>query len=340
MAQQTISNGESGVSVRTKLNENFTEVYLSRWEYEASTIYSSVNAYKVFQELVGPTANDKAIEILNLGYTGHGSGDDIHQNTTGLVRINGRIDLVRNMRWNNSTAEWETPLQGATAYGSACVEVGGEACILHATPAGVNFSDVPHEILLAKASGTDGETNNTVSSGYYVQAKGTIYARFNSTAYDQAATNNCWNQTSGVQPLMWLSTAEAKNTINELALFEANADSSAAWPAVYFGKSRGNLASKTVAVTAEISGRIGWKVYDGDEYHITAAIEGATESTMANNSVPQALVFKTSASNTASLAERMRITKDGYIVITTLPTSSAGLATGTLWNDTGIVKVA
>jgi hypothetical protein len=340
MSQQTISNSEGGLSVRESINENFTELYDAKWVDTTSTIYSAINAKQEFQGLVGPTTNDKAIEIVNIGYTGHGASDLIHGNTTGLVRINGRLDLIRNMSWDQANAKWLTPIQGATGYGSACLEIGGEAVILHATPAGVNFSDVPHEILLAKATGTDGEAGHLLTTGYYVQAKGTIYARFNSTAYDTATTANCWNQTSGVQPLLHLSTGEAKNTINELALFEANSNSSAAWPAVYFAKSRGTLVSKTVAVTAETTGRLGWKAYDGDEYHITAAIEGATEGTMANNSVPQAIVFKTSASNTASLAERMRITKDGYITITSLPTSSAGLATGTLWNDSGTVKVA
>lgn len=50
------------------------------------------------------------------------------------------------------------------------------------------------------------------------------------------------------------------------------------------------------------------------------------------------LVFRTP--NGAAPAEHLRITKDGQIVIKTLPTSSAGLATGTLWNSSGVVHVA
>lgn len=126
---------------------------------------------QVFQNAVGPAANDMPIEIVNIGYTGHGATDDIHQNTTGVVRINGRINLVRNMQWDQVNAKWLTPIQTADAYGSACFEVGGEACILHATPSGVNFSDVPHEILLAKASGTDGQANNIIIPGISHKAR-------------------------------------------------------------------------------------------------------------------------------------------------------------------------
>ena len=38
MAKQTINNNEPGLSVRTKLNDNFTEVY------DATTAYQSVSA--------------------------------------------------------------------------------------------------------------------------------------------------------------------------------------------------------------------------------------------------------------------------------------------------------
>lgn len=278
-----------------------------------STIYTSGTSYNAFQNIVGPSSNNKAIEILNIGYTGHGATDDIHENTTGLVRVNGRLNLVRNMQWDQANAKWLTPLQTASAYGSACLEIGGEAVILHATPTGVNFSDVPHEILMAKASGTDGETNHTVSSGYFVQSKATIFARFNSTAYNPATTANCWNQTAGTDPLLWLSTGETKNTENELARFEANSNTAGAYPAVFFARSHGTLGSRTIAVTGEVSGRIGFKAYDGVDYETTAAIDVYTRGTMASNSVGQEMRFLTSPSTTGNLALRMAISDDGAI---------------------------
>jgi hypothetical protein len=50
------------------------------------------------------------------------------------------------------------------------------------------------------------------------------------------------------------------------------------------------------------------------------------------------LVFYTVTAGVAS--KRLTITKDGHIIPASLPTSSAGLTAGTLWNDSGTVKVA
>lgn len=306
MAYTALADGISRGTFRTTINGNFRGTSVIDPETGAVS-------FQVHQNQVGPSANDMPIEIVNIGYSGHGATDDIHQNVTGLVRLNGRLNLVRNMTWDQDNAKWLTPLQAADAFGSACVEVGGEACILHATPSGVNFTDVPHEILLAKANGTDGETNNTISSGYFTQSKACIFARFNSTAYVPASTDNCWNEVAGTNPLLWLSTAEVKNTENELARFESNSSSATAYPAIFFAKSRGTLGARLIAVTGEVAGRIGFKVHDGVDYETTAVIQSVTRGTMASNSVGQSLDFLTSATTTAALATRMSISHDGAI---------------------------
>jgi hypothetical protein len=38
MAQQTINNGESGLTVREKLNDNFTELYTAKAPLESPTL--------------------------------------------------------------------------------------------------------------------------------------------------------------------------------------------------------------------------------------------------------------------------------------------------------------
>lgn len=340
MAYSNIEATDNLNAGRTKVNENFRS---------ASTIdpVSGAKSFQIHQNQIGPSANDMPIEIVNIGYTGHGATDDIHQNTTGVVRLNGRLNLVRNMQWDQVNAKWLTPIQTADAYGSSCLEVGGEAVILHATPSGVDFTDVPHEVFMAKANGTDGETNNTISSGYFAQSKACIFARFNSTAYDPAATNNCWNQTAGTDPLLWLSTAEVKNTENELMRIEGNGV-----PGVYgglmFAKSGGTLGTRTVVTTGDVMGRIASKAYDGDEYHQTAYIQFVSRGTIANNAVAQSIQFATSATNGASIATRMEVGESGqirlfnnyfrqeYTAITTIPLySSVGyspiLTSSTIW---------
>jgi len=275
------------------------------------------------------------LELLNLGNPG-GNSEDRNLVPAGLLRNTGSMILYKNMRWDNNNLKWLTPDQDVSAYGSACLEVGGEACILHATPPGVNFSDVPHEILLASAGGTDGETNNRITSGYFTQSKAPIFARFNSTAYNVSSTNNCWNDTTGAHPLLWLSTAEAKGSDNELARLEGNTVA----PAFFFARSNGTLGTRTVTSAAGSAGFLGWKHYDGDEFHITSQIDSICDAAPANNDVGSTLQFWTSPSNTASLAVRMSINSAGHVIIASIPTSSAGLATGTLWSDSGTIKIA
>jgi hypothetical protein len=58
-----------------------------------------------------------------------------------------------------------------------------------------------------------------------------------------------------------------------------------------------------------------------------------------------AIVFDLCDGTTTGFTEYLRITPSGITVtgtarLTAMPTSSAGLASGTLWNDSGTVKVA
>ena len=50
------------------------------------------------------------------------------------------------------------------------------------------------------------------------------------------------------------------------------------------------------------------------------------------------LTFGTSYDNVNSI-ERMRITNEGNIVLSSIPTSSSGLASGTVWSDGGTLKI-
>lgn len=286
----------------------------------ASTVFPTVRAYTVFQQVVGPTTNDKAIEIVNYGYTGHGASDDIHQNTTALIRVNGRLQLARNVQYDVANSKYITPLQSASAYGSALLELGGEAVILHATPAGVDFSDVPHEILFASANGTDGPTGQRVTSGYFTQTKACIFGRYSSTAYNPSTTDNTWNQVSGTDPMLWLSIGETKGSDNEVVRIEGQS----AGPNLFFARSSGTLGSRTIVGTNQAAGGIGWKFYDGANDQRTALIQAATDgSGLSAGTIPASLRFYTSATNSAAITERLRIQSDGYVRVGVSDTATA-----------------
>lgn len=275
------------------------------------------NVLREYQSNIGPGANNMPIEIANYGYSGHGPTDSIHFDNVGLWRLNGRGQFGRNVQWDSLNNKWVTPIKDASAYGSVILELGGEALILHATPHGVNYSDVPHEILLASAGGTDAESaGNKISTGYFVQAKAPLFARYESSAYNPATTAKAWNPSTAETPMLWLSTGEQKGSGgygNELARLEANSSSAAVYPAFMLKKSGGTLASNTAVTTGQVVGQIAFGGHDGTDYEATAAIEGVTRGTIASNQVPMDIRFTTSATNTASRATRFEIKNDGPV---------------------------
>lgn len=263
-----------------------------------SYIWPNHLSYNTYQQTIGPSTNNKPIEILNIGYTGHGATDSIHLNSTGLVRINGRLDMVRNLQWDSVNAKWLTPYKHATAYGSSMLELGGEAVILHSTPAGVDFNDVPHEILMASANGPDGVTG--YPTGYVVQSKAPVYMRYSSAAYNPLTTNNSWNPSTNTLPLFHLHSEEQKGTENEFAKFEMNHSSTGGF--LYFKRSNGTFASKTAAGTGVITGGLRWGLWDGSAYQNTAAIDAVSRGTISSGTARQSLRFLVGTTNTASLA--------------------------------------
>lgn len=65
MAQQTVNNGESGVQSRTKINQNFTELYgLTQESIQTVTSAATVTALST-NDYVNITAQAEALTIAN-----------------------------------------------------------------------------------------------------------------------------------------------------------------------------------------------------------------------------------------------------------------------------------
>lgn len=93
----------------------------------------------------------------------------------------------------------------------------------------------------------------------------------------------------------------------------------------------------TVTVTAEndILGRLGFHTTDASAgaAGVSAAIEAHAENSVGGTG----LVFRTGTGS--NINEHMRIRRNGQINMKSLPTSSAGLLAGDLWNDGGTLKI-
>lgn len=306
-------------------------VYNNTMVKKSSLTWAGHSSYQAPQINTGPGTSNVPIEVLNAGAFGTSLTDSIHYNTTSIIRVNGRMDLARNISIDSANGKFLTPIKDATGYGSSLLELGGEAVILHATPHGVDFSDVPHEQLLASANGTDGpSTADKMTSGYYVQIKAPLFARYSSAAYNPATTANTWNPSTATDPLMWLSTGEAKGTDNELARLEGNA----AVPGFYFRRTNGTMGSPTITSATASAGTLGWKFYDGSADQITATIDAVSNASVSAGSVGAKLRFNTSNTNTAGRATRMEIGPTGAIKFNNYGTgTNTGTAAYTLGVD-------
>jgi hypothetical protein len=85
-----------------------------------------------------------------------------------------------------------------------------------------------------------------------------------------------------------------------------------------FVKSRSATTnSKTVVQANDDLGGIVWGGTDGTSVIMAAGISGQVDGTPGTNDMPGRLMFLTTADGSSSLAERMRITKDGRVGINT-----------------------
>lgn len=340
MAYTDLVDGIGRAAFRTTINTNFRV---------ASLVYPTEKSFNLDPiELDGNGC--EPLEIINIGNPGFVPQGTETRNLVpcSLLRIGGNVLLTRNLTWDQANLRWATPFQQTDAYGSGMLEMGGEGINMQVSPPADDFYNGNRMVFSFRQSDARGVPG--YSTGPVNQAMAPFFMHYATASY-QSGKLRSWIPTSATSPLVHLHADELKGTDatadqNEFLRLETNANASTAWPTMLFKKSRGSYETKTVAVTAERTGRIGWAAYDGDEYHTTATIECYTRGTMANNSVGQEMRFLTSSSNTASLSMRMAIANDGAIkfyvplrydvsAITTIPDYTANgydpaLSTGTV----------
>lgn len=114
----------------------------------------------------------------------------------------------------------------------------------------------------------------------------------------------------------------SKDSANAITTITSYHDTEATYPGINLAKADGSTAVPGAVDDGAILGRFGFKGYDGDEFIDGALIQAVAEGNASNNVVPAQLRFYTNAGG-ASVTERMRITKDGYVGIgTTSPSAS------------------
>lgn len=94
-------------------------------------------------------------------------------------------------------------------------------------------------------------------------------------------------------------------------------------------KNRGSLAN--AVQNGDALGSFGFGGSDGSAYQFTATIQGRTVGSVSTNVVPTDLIFNTSATNTLSLTERMRITSVGNVGVTSGSFSITGMTSGSIF---------
>ena len=86
-------------------------------------------------------------------------------------------------------------------------------------------------------------------------------------------------------------------------------------PEFVLSQARGSQASPTVISSGDSLGKVLFRGYDGDEFHVGAIISAEADAAVSNNDLPTRLVFSTTADGASSPTERMRIFSDGAVAI-------------------------
>ena len=104
-------------------------------------------------------------------------------------------------------------------------------------------------------------------------------------------------------------------TTSQILTIENAVTSSAGQPTVLTKKSRGTIAAPTTVVNGDTIGAFTVQGHDGSNYISAASISALTDSTVGVNSMPTALVFRTTPSGGVSTVENMRISSAGLVGI-------------------------
>lgn len=306
--------GDTPFAAFTKIQANFAQT-LNQGVSPSNGLYPTGSLFQIpglFNQDVPP------IEFFHYGKLGSPVGTELDRTLLpkGIVAINLSMNIVNNWQWDNVQGRAE-PFD--IDFPMVAIENGGEGVICHYTPPGGIPATSFHEITRF-GGGVDGLSGVNPYTTYvpFSQFKTCIYACYSSSTTPPAGTDEAWwggtgNTLGGLlNPLLWLRSEETKGTDFEFAAFEQNSSNNSP-SALYFKKSRGTNQTKTAISSGDSAGRIGWKAYDGDEYHITAFMDAVAAATATNNVAPLDIRFFTSPNTTANFVERLRITNNGSV---------------------------
>ena len=139
-----------------------------------------------------------------------------------------------------------------------------------------------------------------------------------------ARTN--YNNTNAYGPILNL---EGTSNSNRVLSFIHN-DSSGG-PFLALGSTGGSSAGSNTLVAAQSTlGFLSFQGADGTDLVEAAQIKAQVDGTPGNNDMPGRLVFSTTADGASSLTERMRITKDGHLLLGQSTTQVPGFGSTTV----------
>lgn len=324
----------------------------------ATTIVNSGVKYSIDAITLRPSTNLLNIPGLNAGTTpmqfyNHGyltgtdttvfPNDRLINTSVGFIKINWSLNIANNWKWDDGDQRAEPE---DVTLPMLALEIGGEAPIIgHYTAPGNIPATAFHETVRLAGGGVEGLSGVDPYTTHvpFNQFKATIFAKYTASTTPSAATNESWwggstnTLESVLNPLLWLASEEPKGTDNEFM----RVDGYTTPGNIYFRRAQGSFDTKTACSVNVQTGGVGAQIYDGTAYQRTAEVfffsqAGAISSGVAGGGIK----FRTSATNTAGLANRMEIHPNGNIAIGgTTPTALMHFKAGTTAASSGPIKL-
>lgn len=276
-----------------------------------------------------------AISIFNAGQFGSARSAvefkrQANSNKFYGVYFKGGIDRAFNFGWANDNAVFGGAVESAE------------------TVARFSTSGISNQVFGVRGEGISGDAYifengasfNVIFPGRLTSLGGEVYT------FDALSERNIfigldknYQKNYSIDPTT-ISSSDHNNGLAELTGLRGDAD----YPLFVKSKAYGDaskypevslLSTVTVGSVSDVLGRIGFYCKDA-----SAGAEGtsaAIEAVLENTTGGTGLSFKTGTGS--SLAEHLRINRNGVVSMPSLPTSSAGLSSGDLWNDAGTLKI-
>jgi hypothetical protein len=210
-------------------------------------------------------------------------------------------------------------ISGTTVTGTSANFTSGRFTVLSGATISGGVATLTSGVFASGTAAAPPVSIGTTTNGLYSPATNTVAIATNGTekARITSAGQALFGTASSITGITFASNVQSNAFYAYSASFFGNSSSSSHY---WFLKSRGDTVNTYTGVQGgDVLGRLSWAGTDGTQFQYSALIQAyvdlPTSQVVASGQCPSAISFLTTTGGPASLFERMRLNKSGYLAV-------------------------